>query len=40
MDMNGDRKCDKEDFYSGIQDLGAAITKKEADILLTALDTN
>lgn len=37
---NGDRKINKEEFYVGIKDLGVAITKKEAEALLTYLDTN
>jgi Ca2+-binding EF-hand superfamily protein len=28
---NGDRKIDKEEFYFGLKDLGANITKKEAE---------
>ena len=40
MDDNGDRKIDKQEFYWGLQDLGAAVSKKEAEILLNYLDTN
>ena len=40
MDDNGDRKIDKQEFYWGLQDLGAAVSKKEAEILLDYLDTN
>ena len=40
MDVNGDRKIDKLEFYQGLQDLGANITKHEGHVLLEALDTN
>ena len=30
MDDNGDRKIDKQEFYWGLQDLGAAVSKNEA----------
>ena len=40
MDTNGDRKIDKQEFYWGLKDLGCSISKKEAGILLEALDTN
>ena len=40
MDNNGDRKVDKLEFYQGLMDLGANITKHEAEVLLDALDTN
>lgn len=40
MDDNGDRKVDKQEFYWGLKDLGATCTKREAMILLEALDTN
>ena len=40
LDNNGDRKVDKQEFYQGLQDLGAGITKREAECLLDALDTN
>lgn len=40
IDNNGDRKVDKQEFYQGMQDLGAGITKREAETLLDALDTN
>jgi Ca2+-binding EF-hand superfamily protein len=29
IDVNGDRKIDKLEFYQGLQDLGANITKQE-----------
>ena len=40
MDDNGDRKIDKQEFYWGLQDLGAAVSKNEAALLLEYLDTN
>ena len=40
MDDNGDRKIDKQEFYWGLQDLGAAVSKNEAALLLDYLDTN
>ena len=40
MDDNGDRKIDKQEFYWGLKDLGAEISKREADALLSHLDTN
>ena len=40
MDNNGDRKVDKLEFYQGLMDLGANITKHEAEVLLAAMDTN
>ena len=40
MDDNGDRKIDKQEFYWGLQDLGAAVSKNEAQLLLEYLDTN
>ena len=40
MDDNGDRKIDKQEFYWGLQDLGAKVSKKEAALLLDYLDTN
>lgn len=40
IDTNGDRKIDKQEFYWGLKDLGCSISKKEADTLLEALDTN
>jgi Ca2+-binding EF-hand superfamily protein len=40
IDVNGDRKIDKLEFYQGLQDLGANITKQEGQVLLEALDTN
>jgi len=39
-DNNGDRKIDKQEFYWGLKDLGADISKREAQILLEYLDTN
>lgn len=40
LDANGDRKVDKEEFYSGLKEFGVNITKKEAEVLLDFLDTN
>ena len=40
MDDNGDRKIDKQEFYWGLQDLGAGVSKNEASLLLDYLDTN
>ena len=40
MDDNGDRKIDKQEFYWGLKDLGATISKNEAGILLEHLDLN
>ena len=40
MDDNGDRKIDKQEFYWGLQDLGASVSKNEAALLLEYLDTN
>ena len=40
LDDNGDRKIDKQEFYWGMKDLGANITKREANLLLEYLDTN
>ena len=40
MDDNGDRKIDKQEFYWGLKDLGAEISKQEAGLLLEHLDTN
>ena len=40
FDNNGDRKIDRVEFYQGLQDMGANITKREAECLLSALDTN
>ena len=37
---NGDRKIDKEEFYIGLKEFGAAISKKEAEVLLDYLDTD
>ena len=40
MDDNGDRKIDKQEFYWGLKDLGAEISKREAGLLLDHLDLN
>ena len=40
MDDNGDRKIDKQEFYWGLMDLGATVSKREAQLLLEYLDTN
>lgn len=40
FDDNGDRKIDRIEFYQGMSDMGAAISKREADALLNALDLN
>jgi Ca2+-binding EF-hand superfamily protein len=40
MDDNGDRKIDKQEFYWGLKDLGAEVSKREAQLLLEYLDTN
>ena len=40
FDDNGDRKIDKQEFYWGMKDMGADLTKREAQILLEYLDTN
>lgn len=40
FDDNGDRKIDKQEFYWGMKDLGADISKREAQLLLEYLDTN
>ena len=40
MDDNGDRKLDKQEFYWGIKDMGVNISKREAEILVDALDTD
>ncbi|CDW71315.1 ef hand family protein [Stylonychia lemnae] len=37
---NGDRKIDKEEFYVGLKEYGADISKKEAEVLLDYLDTD
>lgn len=37
---NGDRKIDKEEFYIGLKEFGANISKKEAEVLLDYLDTD
>ena len=36
----GDRKIDKEEFYVGLKEYGATITKPEAELLLEYLDLN
>ena len=38
--MDGNRKIDKQEFYWGLKDQGAQITKQESEILLEFLDTN
>jgi len=40
VDNNGDRKIDKQEFYWGLKDLGADVSKREALILLDHLDLN
>lgn len=40
MDMEGDRKLDKQELYWGLKDLGCTISKREAQICLETLDTN
>jgi calcyphosin len=40
MDNNGDRGVDKQEFYWGLKDLGCSLSKKEAGVLLEAMDTN
>lgn len=37
---NGDRKIDKEEFYVGLREYGANISKREAEILLDFFDTD
>lgn len=40
MDDQGDRKIDKSEFYWGLKDQGADISKAEAQCLLDHLDLN
>ena len=40
FDDNGDRKIDMQEFYWGMKDLGADISKREAQVLLDHLDLN
>lgn len=40
FDFDGNRKIDKQEFYTGLKEYGVAITKREAEILLEYLDTN
>ena len=40
FDDNGDRKLDKQEFYWGLKEMGADISKQEAYELLEQLDTN
>ena len=40
FDDNGDRKIDMQEFYWGLKDLGAQISKREAATLLDHLDLN
>mmetsp|Transcript_15173 Transcript_15173/g.20595 ORF Transcript_15173/g.20595 Transcript_15173/m.20595 type:complete len:194 (+) Transcript_15173:959-1540(+) len=40
IDDNGDRKIDMQEFYWGLKDLGAEVTKREAQLLLDHLDLN
>lgn len=40
MDDNGDRKIDTQEFYWGLKDMGADISKREAQTLLDYLDLN
>ena len=40
MDDNGDRKIDMQEFYWGLKDLGATVSKREAQLLLDYLDLN
>ena len=40
MDDNGDRKIDMQEFYWGLKDLGATVSKREAQLLLDFLDRN
>ena len=40
MDLEGDRKLDKQELYWGLKDLGCSISKREAQICLETLDTN
>ena len=38
--VDGDRKIDKGEFYWGLKDQGADVSKREAGILLDHLDLN
>ena len=38
--VDGNRKLDKQEFYWGIKDMGVNISKREAEILIDALDTD
>jgi calcyphosin len=40
MDMEGDRKLDKQEFYWGLKDMGCQLSKDECAVLLECLDTN
>ena len=40
MDLEGDRKLDKQEFYWGLKDLGCGLSKDECACLLECLDTN
>jgi Ca2+-binding EF-hand superfamily protein len=40
FDFDGNRKIDKQEFYTGLKEYNVAITKREAEILLEYLDTN
>lgn len=37
---DGNRQLDKQEFYWGIKDMGVNISKREAEILIEALDTD
>ena len=38
--VDGNRKLDKQEFYWGLKDLGADVSKREAEMLLDYLDTD
>jgi Ca2+-binding EF-hand superfamily protein len=40
LDTNNDRVIDKQEFYWGLKNLGCAISKREASVLLEYLDTS
>ena len=40
MDMEGDRKLDKQEFYYGLKDMGCGLDKNQCAVLLECLDTN
>jgi len=40
MDVDNNRLIDKQEFYWGIKDMGVNISKREAEILVDALDTD